>query len=60
MPKSIREELVIFCKENNIDIFFISRIYSLDNEATDEQFKKALNFCQLWASLKKIKEAKYE
>lgn len=57
MPKSIREELVIFCKENNIDIFFISRIYSLDNDATDEQFKKALNFCKVWSDLRKIKEA---
>ena len=57
MPKSIREELVIFCKENNIDIFFISRIYGLDNSATDEQFKKALNFCKLWSDLNKIKEA---
>lgn len=58
MAKNIREELVIFCKENNIDIFFISRIYSLNNDATDEQFKKALNFCQLCASLEKTKEAK--
>lgn len=57
MAKNIREELVIFCKENNIDILFISRIYSLNNDATDEQFKKALNFCKVWSSLIKIREA---
>lgn len=56
MAKNIREELVIFCKENNIDILFISRIYSLNNDATDEQFKKALNFCMVWAKLRKAKE----
>ena len=56
MVKNIREELVVICKENNIDILLICRLYSLDNDSTDEQFKKALNFCKVWASLEKAKE----
>ena len=53
-PKSIREELVTFCKDNNIDIFEICREYHLNNESPAEEFKRALDYCNYLAELQKI------
>lgn len=56
MAKNIREELVIFCKDNKIDIFDICKLYSLNNSSPDEDFNKALNFCKCKAMLDSLKE----
>jgi hypothetical protein len=53
-PKSIREELVTFCKDNNIDILQICREYHLNNESPAEEFKRALDYCNYLAELQKI------
>lgn len=53
-PISIREELVNFCKDNKIDITQIAREYRLNNESPDEDFKRALDYCNYIAELEKI------
>ena len=45
-PTSIREELVIFCKTNGINIQEICKLYKLNNNSSDEDFKKALEYCK--------------
>ena len=45
-PTSIREELVIFCKSNDINIQEICKLYKLNNNSSDEDFKKALEYCK--------------
>lgn len=43
---SIREELVNYCKENKINIQEICKLYKLNNNSSDEDFKRALDYCK--------------
>lgn len=56
-PASIREELVIFCKSNGINIQEICKLYKLNNNSTDEDFKKALDYCKFTARIDGKEEA---
>ena len=56
-PISIREELVIFCKNNSINIQEICKLYKLNNNSTDEDFKKALDYCKFTARIDGKEEA---
>lgn len=53
-PLSIREQLVNFCKDNDIDILDICKQYRLNNESSPEEFKRALDYCEYLAELQKI------
>lgn len=44
--KNVREELVLFCRDNNIDIKNICKEYKLNNESPDSDFKRALDYCK--------------
>lgn len=56
-PASIREELVIFCKNNSINIQEICKLYKLNNNSTDDDFKKALDYCKFTARIDGKEEA---
>ena len=51
IPVSIRQELVDYCKANKIDIREIAAEYHLNNESTDEEFKRALDYCHFLKSM---------
>ena len=42
---AIREDFVLFCKTNSIDIIKVCKEYHLNDGSPDEDFKKALDFC---------------
>ncbi len=43
---NVREELVFFCRDNNIDLKEICKEYKLNNESPDADFKRALDYCK--------------
>lgn len=43
---NIRQALVSFCNEYSIDIKRIAKEYKLNNNSSDEDFKKAFDFCK--------------
>ena len=55
-PVSIRQELVNYCKANKIDIREIAAEYHLNNESTDDEFKRALDYCHFLKSMAEAKE----
>lgn len=55
---NIRADLVNFCKANEIDILEVSKMYQLNNEAPEEDFKKAFNYCRCLANINSTKEGK--
>jgi hypothetical protein len=55
---NIRADLVNFCKANDIDILEVSKMYQLNNEAPEEDFKKAFNYCRCLANINSSKEGK--
>ena len=56
-PSPIRAELVKFCKDNDIDIKFICKMYKLNNESTDEDFKEAYGYCKTLVRKRALDEA---
>lgn len=53
---NVREELVNYCKENNIKINDIAKEYHLNNNSTDEEFLKALDYCKFMVDMRAAKE----
>ena len=45
-PSNIRQALVLFCNDNAIDVTKIAKEYKLNNNSSDEDFKKALDYCK--------------
>lgn len=54
--ENVREELVNYCKENGIRINDIAKDYHLNNNSTDEEFKKALDYCKFTVDMRQAKE----
>lgn len=53
---NVREELVNYCNENNIKINDIAKEYHLNNNSTDEEFLKALDYCKFMVDMRQAKE----
>ena len=55
-PASVRQAFVEFCNVNGIDILKICKEYHLNNNSTDEEFKKALDYCYFLKESGNIKD----
>lgn len=52
--KETKQAFVDFCKENGIDVISVCKQYKLNNDATEADFLKALNYCKLSVKIEDI------